>query len=86
MADYQIVFTRSAAKELEALPEPIALRILQRIEALAVTPRPAGCRKLVGSDNLWRIRVGDYRVVYSIDDPQGVIDVVAVRHRRDAYR
>jgi mRNA interferase RelE/StbE len=86
MADYQIVFTRSAAKELEALPVPFAQRILARIEALASTPRPTGCRKLVGSDNLWRIRVGDYRVVYSIDDPQESIEVIAIRHRRDAYR
>jgi mRNA interferase RelE/StbE len=85
MADYSIVFARSARKELEALPEAIALRILARIESLAEDPRPRGCLKLSGSDNLWRIRVGDYRVVFSINDPDLLIDVIAVRHRRDAY-
>jgi len=85
MADYSIVFARSARKELEALPEAIALRILARTESLAKDPRPRGCLKLSGSDNLWRIRVGDYRVLFSIDDPDLLIDVIAVRNRRDAY-
>jgi len=85
MADYTIVFARSARRELEALPEAIALRIVGRIESLAQNPRPRGCLKLSGSDNLWRIRVGDYRVLFSIDDPHLLIDVIAVRHRRDAY-
>jgi mRNA interferase RelE/StbE len=49
-------------------------------------PRPAGCKKLKGGQNLWRIRVGDYRVVYWLDDSRAVIDVVAVRHRSEAYR
>jgi mRNA interferase RelE/StbE len=86
MPDYRLVFSRSAAKELEALPERIVERILKRIEELATTPRPIRCRKLVGSDNLWRIRVSDYRVVYAVDDTKSLIDIVAVRHRRDAYR
>jgi len=85
MADYSIVFARSARKELEALPEAIALRILARIESLAEDPRPRGCLKLSGSGNLWRIRVGNYRVVFSINDPDLLIDVIAVRNRRDAY-
>lgn len=86
MDEYTIVLARSARKELQALPEPIASRVLRRIEALARTPRPAGCHKLVGSENLWRIRVGEYRVVYAIDDPGRVVDVIAIRHRREAYR
>lgn len=48
-------------------------------------PRPSGCRKLVGSENTWRIRVGDYRVLYSLDDNYNTIDIVAVRHRSKAY-
>jgi mRNA interferase RelE/StbE len=85
MDEYAIVFARSARKELEDLPETTALRILARIEALALEPRPRGCLKLSGSDDYWRIRVGDYRVLRSIDDDELVVDVVAVRHRKDAY-
>ncbi|MBW3599757.1 MAG: type II toxin-antitoxin system RelE/ParE family toxin [Planctomycetes bacterium] len=84
-SEHQIVFARSARRELEDLPRPLGLRVLRRIESLAATPRPRGCRKLVGSANLWRIRIGDYRVIYGIDDAQRMVDIVAIRHRRDAY-
>jgi mRNA interferase RelE/StbE len=85
MDEYSVVFARSARKELERLGQPRISRILRRIEALALTPRPEGCRKLQGASNLWRIRVGDYRVLYAVDDAQQVVDVIAVRHRSDAY-
>jgi len=84
--EYQIVFARSARRELDALPRSLGLRILRRIESLALTPRPRGCRKLVGSTNLWRMRIGDYRVIYGVDDAQRIVDIVAIRHRSDAYR
>ena len=71
---------------MESLPDDVVQRILPRIEAPAHSPRPPGCRKLSGQRNLWRLRVGDYRIIYSVHDRQGVIDVSAVRHRRDAYR
>jgi addiction module toxin, RelE/StbE family len=86
MNDYAITFARSARRDLERLSPKEVSRIFAKIEALANTPRPAGCRKLVGESNLWRIRVGDYRVVYSIDDPGQIIDIVAIRHRSDVYR
>jgi len=86
MAKYAVTFARSARKELESLPTDVVERIWPRIESLADTPRPAGCRKLSGRRNLWRLRTGDYRVVYSVDDSQQTVDVVAVRHRKDAYR
>lgn len=86
MAEYAIGFARSARKQLQSLDRTIALRIVARIEALSVTPRPLGCVKLEGGARLWRIRVGDYRVVYEIDDERRVVDVTAVRHRRDVYR
>ena len=86
MADYKIVFARSARKELENLEDRLAIRILNRIEKLGAEPRPGGVRKLRGSTNLWRLRVGDYRIVYSVDDDGRLVDVVAVRHRSDAYR
>jgi len=85
MADYSITVARSARKELEALSNPIIQRIFPKIEALNVEPRPSGCRKLQSFENLWRIRVGDYRVIYSVDDNLRIVDVVAVRHRRQAY-
>ncbi len=85
MAEYAITFARSARKELEALDAAIVRRVFPRIEALAKEPRPKGCRKLRGEKNLWRIRVGDYRVVYYIYDEKQVVDVTAVRHRSKAY-
>ena len=86
MPEYSIVFARSARKELQALDPTVANRVIRRIESLAATPRPPGCKKLEGSDNLWRIRIGDWRVIYSVDDRKRVVDISAVRHRRDAYR
>jgi mRNA interferase RelE/StbE len=86
MAEYAVTFARSARKELEALAPALVARVMGRIERLAVEPRPGGARKLQGEQDLWRIRVGDYRVVFSVDDRQRVVDVVRVRHRRDVYR
>lgn len=85
MPDYAIVLARSARKELEALNPPIVDRLIARIESLASDPRPTGARKLRGSGNLWRVRVGDYRIVYGLDDRRRVVDIVRVRHRRDVY-
>ena len=86
MTVYTVTFARSARKELESLDRATGKRILSRIERLASAPRPSGCGKLVGANDLWRIRVGDYRVVYSVDDRRSLIDVQVIRHRRDAYR
>lgn len=85
-SEYAIVFARSARKELEDLPRNIGSRILQRIESLAANPRPSGVKKLVGTTNLWRIRIGEYRVIYSIDDQKRLVDIVMIRHRSDAYQ
>ncbi|MGD0006898.1 MAG: type II toxin-antitoxin system RelE/ParE family toxin [Anaerolineaceae bacterium] len=86
MNEYTITFARSARKELESLSPKEVNRIFSKIEALTNTPRPTGCRKLVGESNLWRIRVGDYRVVYSINDSGRIIDIVTIRHRSGVYR
>ncbi|MEK6211546.1 MAG: type II toxin-antitoxin system RelE/ParE family toxin [Pseudomonadota bacterium] len=86
MADYSVVFARSASKELRSLDSPVALRILKRIEALSQNPRPAGVAKLEGATDLWRVRVGEWRVVYRIADRERLVDIIAVRHRREAYR
>lgn len=86
MADYGIIFARSARRELETLDASIVRRVITRIEGLAQDPRPPGSRKLQGEQNLWRIRIGDYRVIYSVDDRQRIVDIVKIRHRREAYR
>lgn len=86
MADYTITFARSARRELERIDASMVARIMPRVEALAQNPRPSGCKKLQGIKDLWRIRIGDYRVVFSIIDARRVVDIIAVRHRRDAYR
>jgi mRNA interferase RelE/StbE len=85
MPDYAVVLARSARKELEALDPPIVSRLVVRIEVLSKDPRPTGSRKLRGSGKLWRVRVGDYRIIYGIDDRRRVVDVVRIRHRREAY-
>ncbi len=85
MASYSLVIKRSAAKELEDVPRKDRLRIIERIQALALEPRPAGAEKLAGNDK-YRIRQGTYRVVYEVDDDVVVVTVVKVAHRREVYR
>ena len=85
MADYTIVFARTARKELEVVDVVTANRVFPRIETLASEPRPRGSRKLHGEENLWRIRIGDYRVIYAIYDKEQIVDIIAVRHRSKAY-
>jgi len=86
MSEYRVTFARSAGKDLDRLDPPIARRVLSAIEKLAIAPRPPGCVKLAGSKSDWRIRIGDWRVIYIIDDAAAVVDIVAVRHRSEAYR
>ena len=85
MPKYSITFARSARRELESLSNILIARILPKIEAPASDPRPHGCRKLRGSQELWRIRVDDYRVIYSIQEKQITVDVIGVCHRSEAY-
>jgi len=85
MASYTITFARSARKELENLDTHLVNRIFPKVESLARDPRPSGCRKLRGEKNLWRIRIGDYRVIYAIYDHEPHVDIIAIRHRSKAY-
>ncbi len=82
---YEVRFKPSAAKELAKLPKEIQRRLSPRIDALAANPWPAGAEKLSGLD-AWRIRVGDYRVVYAVEDRLLVVLVVHVGNRREIYR
>ena len=87
MAGYRLVIKKSAAKELEQVePRTVRRRLVAAIEALGVDPRPAGCEKLAGAAEAYRIRQGDYRAVYAIDDKMRVVIVVKVGHRREVYR
>ena len=85
MASYEIVFKASVAKDLRAIPKRDVARILARIDALAADPRPPEARKLSGEEK-YRLRQGDYRILYAIDDTVITVTVVKVGHRRDVYR
>ena len=82
---HQIILPRSAQKELDRLPDEVAERIMDALDGLKTQPRPPGCKKLRG-ENAWRIRVGDYRIIYEIQDKFLQIVVVTVGHRREVYR
>ncbi len=85
MASYSIVFKQSVAKDLRSIPKQDVLRILRRIEGLADEPRPVGVEKLSG-DEKYRIRQGNYRILYAIDDDVITVTIVKVGHRRHVYR
>ena len=82
---HEVRIGRSAAKELESLPDQVIDRVAAKIDSLSTQPRPSGCKKLRGGDDLWRVRVGDYRIVYAIDDTQSIVEIRVIRHRKDAY-
>lgn len=85
MASYELVFKKSVAKELRALPKHEIKRILQRISSLAENPRQVGCEKLSGQER-YRWRQGRYRIIYEIDDSCVRVLIVKVAHRREVYR
>ena len=85
MAVYKIFFKKSVGKHLEALPEKDLKKILKRIKMLGDDPRPSGCEKLTGQER-YRLRQGNYRILYSIQDDELTIWVVKVGHRKDVYR
>ena len=83
---YRVLLERGAEKDLARRSSEIHDRVITATQALETNPRPPGCRKLVGSKNDWRIRVGDYRVIYEIADKIRIVRVNRVRHRREVYR
>ena len=85
MAVYKIYFKRSAVKDLDAIPKKDLQRIIDRIDLLKQNPRPPGCEKLSGQER-YRLRQGNYRIVYSIHDDVLTVWVVKIGHRRDVYR
>lgn len=85
-APYRVEIAPPALRALGALPRKVQDRIRPRIDALAADPRPRRSEKLEGEESLYRIRMGDYRVIYHVEDDRLVVLVVRVAHRRDAYR
>jgi mRNA interferase RelE/StbE len=82
----RVEFLPRADKQLRALAHLVQARIVRAVRNLADNPRPPGCAKLTGTDDLWRIRVGDYRVIYHIQDADLLVLVVRIGHRRDVYK
>jgi len=82
---YRVELTPSARHDLAALPRDVQRRVDAKIRALAHNPRPPGVKKLKGEENAWRIRVGDYRVIYEIHEKILLVLVVKIRHRNGAY-
>ena len=83
---YEVYLERSAERDLKRVSSDDFHRIVSRIQDLAEKPRPEGCRKITGSISDWRIRIGDYRVIYEIDDKARIVRVMRVRHRKEVYR
>jgi mRNA interferase RelE/StbE len=82
---YSLDIKQSAQKELDALDDALFARIDRKILALADDPRPAGCKKLKGYKDQWRVRAGDWRVLYIVDDAARLVTVTRVAHRREVY-
>ncbi|WP_061217678.1 type II toxin-antitoxin system RelE family toxin [Leptospira weilii] len=85
MSEYSILLSKSVTKQLDKLPENIADSLIEAIEGLAKNPRPQGVKKLKGRDG-FRIRKGDYRIIYDIQDQKLIIEVIAIGHRKDIYQ
>ena len=85
MGNYRLRIKKSATKEIEKISQPVRIRVVQAIEKLAQNPRPVGSQKLSGQEK-FRIRVGNYRVLYEIIDDELIIFIIKVAHRKDVYR
>lgn len=85
MKRYSVVLTQTAEKELRRLPSKVIEKIVTVLKSLEENPRPAGCKKLKGYKNLWRVRVGDYRLIYAIKEVIMLVDVREIGHRKDIY-
>lgn len=86
MSQYRVEFTSAAARAIRKLPKNVRSRLLDAIEALGDDPRPTGSKKLPGTALAWRVRAGDYRVIYEVEDDALLVTVVRAAHRREVYR
>ena len=83
---YEILLERNAERDLKKLPKKMFDRVVLCVKSLSQNPKPPGTRKIVGSTNDWRIRIGDYRVIYEIDEEVREVKIMRIRHRRESYR
>lgn len=83
---YQIEWKPSALREFKKLPADIRPEVERKVEALAENPRPDGCRKLAGMEKTYRMRHGDYRIIYEVEDSRVLVHILRIRPRRDSYR
>ncbi len=86
MKKYEILWKKSAVKEINTIPKDTAIKILELIDKLADEPRPSNCIKLTGLSNYYRIRIGNHRIIYSIQDSILIIEIIKIGHRKDVYR
>ncbi|MFI3198115.1 MAG: type II toxin-antitoxin system RelE/ParE family toxin [Methylococcaceae bacterium] len=86
MACYSVAVKKSAQKTLLGLPAPIVQNITRIIDSLIENPKPNGSKKLTGSDNAYRIRSGDYRIIYTVFNTELIVEVIKIGHRKDVYR
>ena len=86
MSEYQVEFSATAEKQFRKLQKPVQLQLAQVIKLLAAEPRPRGCRRLQGYDDVYRVRSGNYRIIYSIEDHRLLIIVLKIGDRKDIYR
>lgn len=83
---YEVLLERRAERDLKKLSQAMFYRVIPQIKDLSENPRPSGCRKITGSKNDWRIRIGDYRIIYEIDEGEKAVKVMRIRHRREVYK
>lgn len=86
MVKYSIEISNTAEKQLRKIPRDDQIRVLRAVKQLAVEPNPSGCRKLSGYDDIFRIRVGVYRILYSVEKKRIVVVILKIGHRKDVYR
>ena len=86
MPRYEVRISQTAAKQLRKLPREDQERVAAKASALATDPRPSGTQKLRGYEDIWRVRVGPYRILYSVADAEVIVIVLKIGHRRKIYR
>jgi mRNA interferase RelE/StbE len=83
---YEVYLEKSVENDLKRLPTTTFHHVISVLKTLGKNPRPSGCRKLTGSKNDWRIRIGDYRILYEIDEKTKAVRIMRIRHQREVYR
>lgn len=86
MANYSIVISSSAEKSLKKLPKKDLLRVVEKIQSLTLNPFPEGCRKLSGEESIFRVRQGNYRIIYEVENNNLIVLVLKIGHRKDVYK